>query len=100
MCSSNPKLSAASGLEVVTMFQPGRPLLRWASEAKRRAMCQGASNVVDPGAMRPMCSVTCESAGSGVNGSKDVTEWRRLSVSTGVLCTAIGEGLEQACDVA
>ena len=27
MCSSRPKLSAASGLEVVTMFQPARPPL-------------------------------------------------------------------------
>jgi hypothetical protein len=33
-----PKFSAASGFEVVTMFQPARPPLMWSSEAKRRAM--------------------------------------------------------------
>jgi hypothetical protein len=38
MCSSSPKFSAASGLEVVTMFQPARPPLMWSSEAKRRAI--------------------------------------------------------------
>jgi hypothetical protein len=38
MCSSRPKLSAASGLDVVTMFQPARPPLMWSSEANRRAM--------------------------------------------------------------
>ena len=32
-----PKFSAASGLEVVTTFQPARPPLIWSSEAKRRA---------------------------------------------------------------
>ena len=29
-----PKFSAASGLDVVTIFQPARPPLRWSSEAK------------------------------------------------------------------
>ena len=41
MCSSRPKFSAASGLEVVTRFQPARPPLIWSSEAKRRAIVIG-----------------------------------------------------------
>ena len=33
----SPKFSAASGFEVVTMFQPARPPLMWSSDANARA---------------------------------------------------------------
>jgi hypothetical protein len=41
-------------LEVVTMFQPARPSLRWSSEAKRRRGDKGSSKVVEAVAIRPM----------------------------------------------
>ena len=41
-CSSRPKFIAASGLEVVTTFQPARPPLMWSSEANFRATWYGS----------------------------------------------------------
>ena len=61
------------------MFQAARPPLIWSSEAKRRATWNGASKVVEPVAIRPMCSVTMASADSRVNGSNEVTVWLRFS---------------------
>ena len=42
-----PKLSAASGLDVVTMFHPARPSLIQSSDANLRATWYGCSKVVE-----------------------------------------------------
>ncbi|MGY3458428.1 hypothetical protein ACVWW5_003878 [Bradyrhizobium sp. LM3.4] len=44
--------------------------------------------MVEPVAIRPMRSVTAESADSSVNGSNEVTVWLRLSALTGMFKTA------------
>ena len=93
-------MSAASGLDVVTMFQPERPLLMWSSEAKRRAMWYGASKVVEPVATSPICVVACDSADSKVKGSNDVTVWLRLSASIGMFNTAMWSAMKNASNLA
>ena len=40
-CGRSPKLPAAAGSAVVTMFQPARPWLRKSSVASRRATSHG-----------------------------------------------------------
>ena len=81
------------------MFQPARPPLMWSSEAKRRAMWNGASKVVEPVAIRPICSVTIASADSSVNGSNDVTVWLRFSASIGMLSTARWSAMKKASNL-
>ncbi len=70
------------------MFQPARPPLIWSREAKRRATWNGASNVVEAVATRPIRSVTMASADSSVNGSNEVTVWLRFKASIGMFRTA------------
>ena len=78
------------------MFQAARPPLMWSSEAKRRATWNGASKVVEPVAIRPICSVTMASADSSVNGSNDVTVWLRFSAFIGMLSTARWSAMKNA----
>ena len=56
--------------------------------------------MVEPVATRPMCSVTCDSADSSVNGSNDVTVWLRLSASIGMLSTAMWSAMKKASNFA
>src|SRR5581483_9004947 len=56
-CGWSPKLAAAAGSTVVTMFQPARPWLRKSSVASRLATSHGKLYVVDTVAIRPTCSV-------------------------------------------
>ena len=78
------------------MFHAARPPLMWSSEAKRRATWNGASKVVEPVAIRPMCSVTIASADSRVNGSNEVTVWLRFSASIGMFSTARWSAMKNA----
>ena len=48
----------------------------------------GLVEVVEAVAIRPMRSVTADSADSSVNGSNEVTVWLRLSALTGMFSTA------------
>ena len=78
------------------MFQPERPPEIWSSDANRRAMWNGVSNVVEPVAMSPIRSVTWLSADSSVNGSNDVTVWLRFSASIGMFSTARWSAMKNA----
>jgi hypothetical protein len=56
--------------------------------------------VVEPVATSPMRSVTCDSADSKVNGSKEVDVWLRLSASIGMLSTAMWSAMKNASNFA
>ncbi len=81
------------------MFQAARPPLMWSSEANRRATWNGASNVVEPVAIRPICSVTMARADRSVNGSNEVTVWLRFSAFIGMFSTARWSAMKNASNL-